>query len=252
MTARMHAAPFRPLVPLLLAAQMVGCGTLGARHEENKIEQPGIIDPTQPKELEMTALPPYRVEPPDELEIGIRPAVLDLPATNNLIVQADGTIDLGFAGDVFVTGLTLAEIEVKVAHHINTLVAEQRRAQPPARGRNATTPERVRVSARLINGSQSKVYYVLGAVTTQGKFPSTGGETVLDAIMGAGLRGTSVPEKAYLVRPKPHGGPPNILRIDWDAITKCGDTLTNYQVLPGDRIIVPGRRARGLAALLGG
>jgi polysaccharide export outer membrane protein len=249
----MPAARSRCLPAALLAVHLAGCGTLGARHEENRIEQPGIIDPHQPKELEMSALPAYRVEPPDELEISIRPAVLDLPSTNNLIVQPDGTIDLGFAGDIFVTGLTLAEIEVKIAHHLRALTANERRSPPPRRGQTAgSAPEPIRVAARLINGSQSKVYYVLGAVTTQGKFPSTGNETVLDVILTAGLRSNNVVEKAYLVRPKPHGGPPNILRIDWDAITKCGDTLTNYQVLPGDRIIVPGRRLRGLAALLGG
>jgi polysaccharide export outer membrane protein len=248
----MPAARSRALVATLLAAHLAGCGTLGVRHEENRIEQPGIIDPNQPKELEMSALPAYRVEPPDELEISIRPAVLDLPSTNNLIVQPDGTIDLGFAGDIFVTGLTLAEIEVKIAHHLRALTANERRAAPPRRGQAYAASEPIRVSVRLINGTQSKTYYVLGAVTTQGKFPSTGNETVLDAILTAGLRSNNVVEKAYLVRPKPHGGPPNILRIDWDAITKRGDTLTNYQVLPGDRVIVPGRRPRGLAAFLGG
>jgi polysaccharide export outer membrane protein len=29
-----------------------------------------------------------------------------------------------------------------------------------------------------------------------------------------------------------------VLPVDWKAITRCGETATNYQVLPGDRIYV--------------
>jgi polysaccharide export outer membrane protein len=109
------------------------------------------------------------------------------------------------------------------------------------------------VSARLVNAAASKSYYVLGTVTTQGKFPITGNDTVLDAILTAGLRTNSIPEKAYLVRPHPAGGPDQILKIDWDGIKNRGDTITNYQLFPGDRIVVPGGRPPGvLRSLLGG
>jgi len=30
------------------------------------------------------------------------------------------------------------------------------------------------------------------------------------------------------------------LPVDWHAITECGQTATNYQVFPGDRIYVKG------------
>jgi polysaccharide export outer membrane protein len=44
-----------------------------------------------------------------------------------------------------------------------------------------------------------------------------------------------------------------VLKIDWCGIKDRGDTLTNYQVLPGDRIIVPGGKPPGvLQTLLGG
>ena len=213
------------------------------RREENRIPEIGAIDPRQPKELEMVSLPPYVVEPPDEIEITIRPSVLDLPTTNSLIIQPDGTIDLGFAGDVYVSNLPLDQVELKIAQHLEKTAAAE--GQPLAK--------RPRVSIRLVNGSQSKTYYVLGTVTTQGKFPSTGNETALEAILGAGLRSNSLPEKAYLVRPHPPGSAATILRIDWEGITKRGETLTNYQVMPGDRIIVPGTKSPGLlSSLFGG
>ena len=106
---------------------------------------------------------------------------------------------------------------------------------------------------RLSAGSQSKVYYVMGTVSTQGKFPVKGNETVLEVILAAGLKSNSVPEKSYLVRPHPTGGPDLVFKIDWCGIRDRGDTTTNYQIFPGDRIVVPGTRPPGLiSTLLGG
>ena len=242
MTARTLSAPGRHRRLLLAGSLMLlaGCTGLGSNHAARKIPQYGCIDPDQPRELQMTSLPPYVIEPPDELEVSIRPAVPDLTLTT-LTVQPDGTIDLGFLGDVYLAGLTLGQAEQKIAQHVAS------RAGPPPSGRP------YQASVRLTNGTQSKSYYVLGTVTTQGKFPITGNDTVLDAILAAGLRSNSLPEKAYLVRPHPAGGPDQVLKIDWFGIKERGDTLTNYQLFPGDRIIVPGGKAPGLlSTLLGG
>ncbi|HEX8203121.1 MAG TPA: polysaccharide biosynthesis/export family protein [Isosphaeraceae bacterium] len=243
MNARMPSARGRALGFALagLAASLAGCQALN-QHQEDKIPQLGWIDPHQPRELQMVSHPSYVVEPPDELEVAVRPAAFDF-TTSNLVVQADGTIDLGFDGTVYVAGLTLEQVEQKVAQHL-TGVAARRRLRPEAP---------IEVSVRLVNGTQSKVYYVLGTVSSQASFPITGNERVVDAILRAGLRTNSLPEKAYLVRPHPVGGPDLILKIDWLGITQRGDTLTNYEILPGDRIYVPGTRAPGLlSSLLGG
>lgn len=219
----------------LFMVQASGCGSLGAAHRESKIPHLGEIDPAQPHELQMASLPPYTVEPPDELEISAKPAALGLPIiTPN--VQADGMIDLGYFGDVYVSGLSLTQIEKKVSARLAQYAAD----------RKIKLDEPIEVSVRLVNGSQSNSYYVLGTVTTQGKFPITGNETVLDAILTAGLRSNSLPEKAYLVRPHPPGEPDQILLIDWVSIKERGDALTNYQIMPGDRIIVPGGKPPSL------
>jgi polysaccharide export outer membrane protein len=242
MTARTLSTPRRcgRLLPAGLLLLLAGCSGLGSQLAARKIPQYGCIDPGQPRELQMVSLPAYVIEPPDELEISIRPTVPDL-TLSTLTVQADGNIDLGFLGDVYLAGLSLEQAEVKIAQHVAGRVGR------PASG------SRYEVSVRLINGSQSKSYYVLGTVTTQGKFPITGNETVLDAILTAGLRSNSLPDKAYLVRPHPAGGPDQVLKIDWFGIKERGDTLTNYQIFPGDRIIVPGGKAPGLlSTLLGG
>ena len=242
MTAGMLMAPWRRLCTILVAGLfplLAGCQNLGKEHEARKIPQFGVIDPDQTRELQMVSHPPYIVEPPDELEVSVRPASPDL-TVSTVVVQADGNLDLGFAGDVYAAGLSLAQIEQKIAQQLATISG----SKGPRGG--------YQVSVRLVNGSQSKSYYVLGTVTTQGKFPITGNETVLDAILAAGLRSNSMPEKAYLVRPHPAGGHDQVLAIDWCGIRDRGDTLTNYQVLPGDRIIVPGGRAPGLLGTLFG
>src|SRR5947209_5115918 len=89
------------LLAFALTPAVAGCSGLGGRHANKRIPQYGEIDPNQPRELQMVSLPPYVVEPPDELEVTIRPASTDL-ATTTLTVQSDGSIDLGFVGDVYV------------------------------------------------------------------------------------------------------------------------------------------------------
>ena len=220
-------------VMALAVLTMCGCQTV--RTPEEKIASSNI-----PREFTKVSMPEYVVEPPDQLDIAIRPPIADFSLTT-VTVQSDGNIDLGFAGDVYVAGLTLEQVEQKITQQLMAAEGQDRPRQPP------------RVSVRLTNGSASKFYYVLGTVTTQGRFPVTGNETVLDAILAAGLRSNSLPEKAYLVRPHPAGGPDQVLKIDWFGIRDRGDTLTNYQIFPGDRIIVPGGRPPSfLSTLVGG
>ncbi len=209
-----------------LSWSFAGCGLMGGHQDQ---PPHAVVDPHQPKELEMVSMPPYVIEPPDELEISVRPSSVEIPLTS-VTLQADGVVDLGFAGDVYLAGLTLAQAEQKIAEHLEPL-AQARRIKEP-----------IDVSVRLVNGSQSKYYYVMGTVTTQGRFPIIGNESVLDAILAAGLLARSRPEDAYLVRPHPVNGADQILKIDWDGIKNRGDTMTNYQIVPGDRLIVPGGR----------
>jgi polysaccharide export outer membrane protein len=242
MTARTLRVPVHWVLCCLatLLPALAGCHGFFDRYHESKIPQYGIIDPHQPRELHMVSLPPHVVAPRDELDVAVKPAVPDLAQTT-FTVQAEGIIDLGFLGDVYVAGLTLAQVEIKIAQ----ILMLNAGPNPPR--------DPYKVSVRLASGSSSKSYYVIGTVTTQGRFPITGNETVLDAILTAGLRTNSLPEKAYLVRPHPAGGPDQVLRIDWFGIKDRGDTLTNYQVLPGDRIVVPGGKPPGLlSTLLGG
>lgn len=162
-------------------------------------------------------------------------------STGPFIVQADGFVDLGLFGDVYVYGLTLPEAEERIAVQLNDAARQQK----------PESTEKYRVSVRLTNG-QSKYYYVLGTVANPGRMKASSNDTVLDAILQAGLKSNSLPEKAYLVRPHALGGEDQVYKIDWLGIKDRGDTLTNYQLFPGDRVVVPGTRPPGLIkSLLG-
>jgi polysaccharide biosynthesis/export protein len=242
MIARMHLSPRRRSIVLasLVLLSVTGCHGLGKKHEADRVPQFGTIDANQPGELRKVSQSAYIIEPPDELEISAQPSVPELGQAT-FIVQADGNVDLGFAGDAYLSGLTLEEAEERIAIQLNDA----------ARVQNPNPGKPYRVSVKLAT-SQSKYYYVLGTVATQGKFKANANDTVMDAILQAGLKSNSLPEKAYLVRPHPLGGADQVYKIDWFGIRDRGDTLTNYQVFPGDRVVVPGTKPPGLiSSLLG-
>lgn len=86
-------------------------------------------------------------------------------------------------------------------------------------------------------------YYVTGEVLLPGKQPSTGRETVLDALQYAGgLLATAEPRDIRLIRPGLDGEPPRVYTVALEAILKRGDTRTNHRILLGDRLVV-GRQA---------
>jgi polysaccharide export outer membrane protein len=66
---------------------------------------------------------------------------------------------------------------------------------------------------------------------------------VLDALQFAGgFQPTAEPQDIRLVRPARGGRPAKTYRIDLQAIQEKGDVSGNYQLFPGDRLIV-GRNA---------
>lgn len=176
-----------------------------------------------PRELARTVLPAHFLQPGDI--VVVEPVRLDsdvrLPADQR--VMADGTVDLGGYGRVIVAGLTLEDAERLVEQRI-----------VDAGG------DRTQINVRLIEPQQ--VYYVLGEVNSPGAFPLVGSETVLDAILAAGgLTSGASPCDMMLVRPTPPPSCRVTLPICYRAITQLGDTTTNYQLQPGDRVFIASR-----------
>jgi hypothetical protein len=99
-----------------------------------------------------------------------------------------------------------------------------------------------------VTAYNSQAYYVLGRVRLPDRFPVTGHETVLDAInFAGGLTAQADHENVVLYRPPPPGVdmPPQRLPINIDQIMMGDDPATNYQLLPGDRLVVHPKSGAG-------
>lgn len=177
-----------------------------------------------PRELQKVVIGPYIVEPGDVLLV--EPIDFDSPLrlTADQTVLVDGTIDLGKYGRIVVAGKTIEQIEAIVQEAID-----------------AIEPGPAPINVRLLN-PQGAVYYVVGEVPAPGAYPLIGRETVLDALMTAGgLTDRASRCDIILSRPTPPDGCRIVLPVCYDQIVQLGDTTTNYQIMPGDRIFVATR-----------
>jgi polysaccharide biosynthesis/export protein len=228
---RRHPAPMAAIG--MAAILLAGCsGTSGNRSQLSRDEgllrsTRNLLQPTPlplPRELDKQPLPRYIVEPGDVLLI--QPIDLDSPVRlpGDQPVLPDGTINLGRYGLLMVAGRTIEEIDALV------------RGAVEAQTKNAGAIT-VRVLVR-----QSKVYYVLGNVNAPGAFQLTGRETVLDGIIAAGgLNDRASRRHIIMSRPTAPDSCRLVLPICYREIVQHGDTTTNYQLAPGDRIFVPSR-----------
>jgi polysaccharide export outer membrane protein len=187
-----------------------------------------------PWEGNKLALPPYRIAPPDILQIESLEGTLVQRVLGPHLVRPDGTVGLGVYGAAFVAGMTIEEARVAIAKVLHA------RLDPSIKSLKDVL-DGLSVDVLAYN---SRVYYVitdrLGFGTIVDRIPITGSETVLDAISQLrGLPPESSRRHIWVARKTPgHGGGENKLPVDWNGITKRGEMQTNYQILPGDRIYV--------------
>ena len=224
-------------VRLLLVCGLVpasaGCEILGLSSPANQllpatkeIRNMAPVPAPLPRELEKELHPAFVVEPGDTLLV--QPAEFDAPIQlpPDQTVLADGTIDLGVYGRPVVAGKLLPQIEAEIQALVN---AKEKPEKP------------IVITARLI-GRVSKVFYVLGEVNAPGAFPISGRETVLDGIIAAGgVTSKGAEQNIILSRPTPPDGCRTVYPVCYTDIVQLGDTTTNYQLQPGDRVYVPGR-----------
>lgn len=235
MKSRVHAAIALSL-GLLVAT---GCSTIGESlgfstptnplsKNAKAIRDTAPVPAPVPRELAMSLLPAHVVEAGDTLLV--QPVELDAPIRlpPDQPVQPDGTIDLGQYGRPVVAGRTLPEVEVVVRDAIRA----------KAKGKEA---EGVAITVRLL-AKPGKVFYVLGEVNAPGAFPITGHDTVLSAITQAGgpTRRAS-PQNIIVSRPTAPEGCRIVLPVCYTNIVQLGDTSTNYQLMPGDRVFIPSK-----------
>ena len=198
-----------------------------------------------PREGRKISLPSYVVEAPDIIRVEVLESLPGRPIEGEYLVQPDGTISLGFYGDLQISGLTVSEIKEKIILHLRDQLSDEVLGlfhidQDTGKPIEVAPVHSNRVFVQ-VGSYNSKVYYVQGDVGTPGRLPSTGNDTVLDAINYAGgVIGPWRKAKIRVVRPSKEGEPDQVLTVDLQAIIEKGDGATNYQLMPRDRLVVEG------------
>jgi protein involved in polysaccharide export with SLBB domain len=179
--------------------------------------------PSDPRELSKMALEAFYVQPGDVLILEVLDLESDVRLPADQPIMADGSIDLGAYGRIIVAGMTIEQIEVAVTAAVQSVHTDV-----------TIKPINVRLST-----AESAVYYVLGEVNAPGSYPLIGRETVLDGIVTAGGLSDRASEcQVILSRPTPPASCRIVLPVCYDRVVQLGDTTTNYQLRPGDRIFV--------------
>jgi polysaccharide export outer membrane protein len=173
-------------------------------------------------EARMSRLPQYVIEPPDILLIDSNGQFSDAcpQISGKYLVGPDGRVNLGALGSFYVAGCTLSQAESAIERKLNKHVKAD-----------------VTVNVFACN---SKTCYVI----TQGngfdrvmEMPITGNDTVLDAI--AQIGGIDRGKRLWISRPGVNGvGDEVILPVNWNDISEGGSALTNYQLMPRDRLYI--------------
>jgi polysaccharide export outer membrane protein len=234
----MHGRRTLNLVAVAIAACLSGC----VHNKEILMPPPsGQV----PVELDKKTLPPYVIEPPDILyiEVLIPPlspekqpystALPPQPVQGQFLVRPDGSVGLGIYGTVQVTGLTCDEARERIREFVSKTADKDPRTL------------QVTVDVAAYN---SKVYYIVTDGAGFGEqvyaFPVTGSETVMDALARiGGIPPVGSSKRIWVARRSPNPAQKEqLLPVDWCATAHQGETCTNYQVLPGDRIYVQSQR----------
>jgi protein involved in polysaccharide export with SLBB domain len=189
-----------------LATAVTGFGFLAAGKAAQEIETRGYFPrvPVRVQELQPDARkkaeqpkpkvgkqapPEYIIEPPDLIKVEVLDALPGRPLTGERLVRPDGKVSLGYYGDVYLAGLTLAEAKARVIQQLRRYLNDDVLGLREEEGNTASRPidpkdsERVYVDVTAYN---SKRYYVQGDVAVPGRLPVTGNDNVLDAINYAG------------------------------------------------------------------
>jgi len=192
-----------------------------------------IPDDPPPHEGAMISIP-ITIKPPDILHVDVLQALPGRP----------------IGGEHLVRGLTVTQAKEKVVLHLRKylvddllgLYAVDEERKPRRDEAGEVIPIQPADSDTVVVDIQSynsDVYYVQGDVGVPGRFPCCGHETVLDALNYAGgFAPTADETHIRLVRPARAGKPARVFPVDIAAIRDKGESDTNYQIFPGDRLVV--------------
>jgi protein involved in polysaccharide export with SLBB domain len=204
-------ARFAAAGPIALAAagllSMPGCAA----------KQTDMLHFLKEREYEVSAIE-YRVGIPDGIDIS-SPRVAEIDGQSRRI-QPDGKINLDLIGEVKVVGMTAKELAAKLEVLLSRYYLDPQ------------------VSVRVA-GYYSKKYYMYGQVGAQGPHPYTGRDTLLDAVLRAGVNYTSWTSRTKVIRPSRGDTPIRVMEVNLDRMIENGDWSRNILLEPDDIVCVP-------------
>lgn len=203
------ACAFRVLVIVLLVAPMIsalGCAT-------NYTDYDTFMKRPRP----IVGGKPYVIEPPDTIRL-IAP---NAPEIHNITAQLrpDGYITIYLLGDLFAAGKTPTQLGSEIEEKILRFY------------------EDATIQVEVV-GFASKVYYIAGE-TNMGPRPYTGRESVLDAVLTAGVARTAWPEKLVVLRPNEEEQLIRRMTVNFNDMIQKGDLRYNAVIEEGDIIFMP-------------
>jgi len=160
---------------------------------------------------------PYVIEPPDTIRV-IAPEAPEIHDQSKRL-RPDGFITFYLLGDIFAAGKTPTQLASEIEEKISRFYRD------------------VKVQIE-VTGFNSKVYYTAGE-TSQGPKPYTGQDTVLDAVLSAGVPRTARPSRLIVLRPNEDRELIRRMTIDFTEMTEKGDLTYNAVLEEGDIIFMP-------------
>ena len=179
------------------------------------------ISPQEEKQYEEFGRPPtmleYVIGPGDTLAVNVWQQP-DLSQT--VTVRPDGRISAPLVDDLYVSGLTPAQVDAEVTQRLSKTVRE---------------PE---VSV-VMSGFASKGVFVLGEVSRPGRYPLTQPTTAMEIIAQAGQWKDSGVLNSVMVVRRGWTKDPQITRVDLTKVVKGGDVSKDMVLQDGDVVFIP-------------
>lgn len=157
----------------------------------------------------------YSIGPKDLLEIKVRE---DAKLNTEIRVTEQGKINLAYINEIFVEGLTTAELEKRLTELYSPFLRDPH-------------------IAVAIKERQSKQVSILGAVSKPGFVQLFGRTTLLEAVTAAGGLTREAAREIIIIRTFPDGTTRN-LKIPIDGLMLKGDPKYNIPLEAGDSVIV--------------
>jgi polysaccharide export outer membrane protein len=185
----------------------------------------------------------YVIEPPDYLLVEVLEALPGRPISGERLVRPDGKVTLGWYGDVHVAGLTIEEAKVRIIARLQKSLSDEvlGLVEKGEDGKPILVDPKDSEAVFVdVTGYNSKYSYIEGEVASPNRLPFTAADRVLDAIhQVGGILPSADRSGIKLIRSYPKDSPVQVLPIDYEQITMGADSSTNYQLMPGDRLVVP-------------